>query len=433
MNSKITIFITIIYRLLLDYNYVEQISPFFAYANFTYNYNFQNYLLSWLILIVTLPLFTTFLKNLNLSSSQGGIILYLIRFIPFTSLVAFKDLSITFIEAMFVFWVLLFILLNKFPTINIGFIKVKSNKFILSIFIILSSTVIFISGYYTHFRINLDLLNVYDLRLEARAFNLPLLLQYLWPAASNILPIMMVYFFLKKKTTLFLLIAFIILLNFSINGSKSTLFKMLLCVGLIFINLNNILKWIIYGLPILCGSCILIDYATHSFIVSGFITRRGLFIPTLLDSLYYDYISKTGPVFFDSTTLTKLPFIIGDTYFDYEEMRCNNGLFTDAFTNMGLLGCIIFPLLITILFKLCNPIFKNVNHAISVFSTFLICITLNSSSLTTALLTHGILLLILTCYFMASYNITNHKSNISVSNYNPNKNLTKHIPQSCNL
>lgn len=394
----------IVYKILLDYLYIVHISPYFSYAMLTCDFNWLDTCLSWGICICSLPVVTLFLKNLKLCSSQAAIILYLLRFIPFTSMIAFKDFNMYFVINMLIFWGGLFFVLYKLPNIKIIYIKLENNNILLAILVILCCTILYISGYYAHFRINFDLQNVYELRLEAREFDLPLLFQYLWPAASNVLPIMMVYFLLKKKRWIFIFIGFIILLNFSINGSKSTLFKMLLCLSLIFIRPYNVMKWIILGLPIFCFLTIIVDYMTHSVLFSALVARRVLFIPTLLDSLYYQYISDTTPVFFNAEAATEIAFSLGDMYFQKEEMRCNNGLFTDAFLNLGTLGCVIFPIILGLFFKVCNPILKKVNPAISVFSTLLICTTLGSATFTTSLLTHGLLLLLITCYLMASYN-----------------------------
>ena len=181
---------------------------------------------------------------------------------------------------------------------------------------------------------------------------------------------------------------------------------MLFCLGLLFINPYRILKWIIIGLPILCAISILVDIISNSIIFSAIIARRVLFIPTLLDSLYYDYTNQFGPVFFNSEAVTEMAFNLGDKYFDKEEMRCNNGLFSDAMINLGPVGCIIFPFVFALFFKICNPIFSKINPAISVFSTLLICTTFGSATFTTSIFTHGILFLTVTCYFIACYNVT---------------------------
>lgn len=405
-NKGFFITSVILLRVLLDYVYIQRIAPFFSYANFDYNFEITNYTISWAVLITSFSLILPFLKNINPCSSQAAIILYLIRFVPFTSMIANKGFSIGFIVLMLVFWVIFFLMLKFLPSFKLTYISTKTDKILYGMLAIFSITVLYISGVYAHFRLNFDLFNVYDLRMEARGFELPIILQYLWPASSNILPMILVYYILKKKYYIVLFIGLVILLNFSINGSKSTLFKMLFCISLMFISPKNVLKLIIIGCPLLCLLADIVDSLTDVNLISNFVIRRVLFIPTLLDSLYYEYVNNSHPVFFNSEAVTNMAFDLGDQYFGKEEMRCNNGLFTDAYMNLGTIGCLVFPFLFAILFKLCNSAFKYVNPAISVFATLLICTTLGSATLTTSLFTHGLLLLIATGYIISCYNHT---------------------------
>lgn len=407
MINKIFFSVCIIcLRILVDYTYIREIVPYYSYAGFNYIYNAHNVNLSWVILLGSIIVISPLLGKIGQSSSQAAIILYLIRFVPFTSMLANKGFNFDFVFAYICFWVCFFISLYSMPSVKVRYFHFKSHAFIYSVLIILTVTVIYISGVYAHFRLNFNLLNVYDLREESRHFKLPLILQYLWPAAGNVLPIIMVYYLSQKKRFLYLSIGFIILLNFSINGLKSVLFKMFICLWLSFINPYKIYKWIVIGCPLLCLLIIVVDNLLQSNLLANIITRRVFFIPTLLDSLYYDFINNTHPVFFNSESSSKIAFEIGNISFNKDGMRCNNGLFSDAYMNLGLFGCFVFPMLYTYIFKYCDAAFKYVKPAISVFATLLICTTLGSSILTTSLLTHGLFLLILTCYSMSCYNIS---------------------------
>lgn len=399
-------------RILMDYTYTHEIVPYYSYAGFNYIYNVHNVTLSWVLLLGSIIVIFPLLRKIEQCSSQSAIILYLIRFVPFTSILANKGFDFGFVFAYVCFWICFLISLHFMPSAKIRYINVKSNAFTYSVLIILTLTVIYISGVYAHFRLHFNLLNVYDLREGARQFKLPLILQYLWPAAGNVLPIMMVNYLSQKKRFLYLLIGFIILLNFSINGLKSVLFKMIMCLWLFFINPYKIYKWIVIGCPVLCLLIIIVDNLLQSNLLANIITRRVFFIPTFLDSLYYDFINNTHPIFFNSESSTKIAFEIGNIFFNKDGMRCNNGLFSDAYMNLGLFGCFVFPILYTYIFKYCDAVFKYINPTISVFATLLICTTLGSSILTTSLLTHGLFLLILICYIMSCYNIS-HSTQLS--------------------
>lgn len=268
--------------------------------------------------------------------------------------------------------------------------------------IVLVLVVVYVSGKYAGFRFSIDLSNVYDLRSEARSFVMPLWLLYLWSATSNALPVLLVFFLLKKKWIWVLLIAFVIILNFSINGSKSTLFKMFLCFGLLFIKGTNILKYLVYGILVLGLVSILENFIFDTSFISSVVVRRVLYVPNLLDCFYFDYINQNHPIYYNPTFSSEIAFRIGEKYFANDQMRCNNGLFTDAYMNLGLLGCFIYPAIFTAFLKICESAFKNVNDKVVLYTTLMIVITLGSTTITTSLLTHGLFLLCFVLYCMPS-------------------------------
>ena len=136
-----------------------------------------------------------------------------------------------------------------------------------------------------------------------------------------------------------------------------------------------------------------------STLISTFIVRRVLYIPSLLDSLFYDYIQQIGPLYYQQGDVN-ITFLIGEEYFGREDMMANNGMFSDAFMNLGWIGCLIYPFIYAFYIKICDCAFKGVNRQIIFFSGLLIVTTMGSSVFTTALLTHGILLLCLVVYLL---------------------------------
>ena len=265
--------------------------------------------------------------------------------------------------------------------------------------IVMALVVVYISARYANFRIHLSLDDVYDLRSEARGFNIPIVLLYIWNASSNVLPLMIIYFFSKKYRLLPCILVFIVLLNFSIAGSKSALFKMLICVGLYLFGKREVSKY----LPAIFVAFVLIVIvefvANNSSVLSTMFVRRGLYIPNLLDELYYDYMNSKASFF--SSPQTELTFAIGDEYFSKQSMRCNNGLFTDAYVHFGWFGVVFYPLVYAFMFQTFEKSFVGNNKNLILFSALIIVTTLRSSLLTTSLLTHGLLILILSMMLMS--------------------------------
>lgn len=91
-------------------------------------------------------------------------------------------------------------------------------------------------------------------------------------------------------------------------------------------------------------------------------------------------------------------------------MRANNGLFTDAFMNLGYLGAIIYPFIYALLLKISDKIVNNINDELKIFVAFIIFYLINSTSLSTALITHGILLTIFMVHILTRKHISRKAS-----------------------
>lgn len=388
----------LIYRVCLDVIYIQCIAPFWGYYNLTYEPEPLLAASSWAILVFSSFFVLPFLNKPDSIVSIAGVLFFFIRFVPFTSFIACKAQPVNFVLLECVYWLLIFFLLSKGKNICVPNLT-QSDTLICSLAVVLALIVIFISGRYTHFRLNFNLLNVYELRAEAREFNMPSILFYLWAPASNVLPIILI-FLLKKKNILFaIFISLIIFLNFSINGSKSTLFKLLFCLFLYFFMKKELLSKVPYLFVLLVIATLIEWYFNVTTVISTFVVRRVLYVPSLLDSLFYDYIQQTGPLYYNQGDVN-ITFLIGEKYFGDEDMMANNGMFSDAYMNLGWVGCLIYPFLYAFFFKICDSAFREVNRQIVFFVGLLIVTTIGSSVFTTALLTHGIFLLCLITYLL---------------------------------
>lgn len=395
MNKKIFVVIVIIYRFLLDLIYKFEIAPIFAYANLDDNSTKDSLVMSWILLALLLPFVLWSIdQTRNIFGSMVCMLFFMIRVVPFTSTMLFNPQDTNYIVINVAYWILLFTLLLTLKPKKIGIGNKYGNSNAISIITIISiATVLIVSGVYAHFRIHLSLEDVYELRDEARGYNLPLLLAYLHPATSNVIPILLVYYISKEKKALVYLLIFIGILNFSIAGHKSTLFKILFCVGLYYgknLNLKKILPYCFVGLTaMVLGQFILFN---DNFL-STLIVRRVFYVPNILDTLYYEYINTHGPVYFDTKGLA---FSIGAEYYGSDDMRANNGLFTDAYINLGTIGCFIYPFIIAFFEKTFESITEGKENCIVVFAALIFVTTLGSSLFTTSLLTHGLFFIWLT-------------------------------------
>ena len=404
-KTYVTFLLIILYRILLDYLYFH-ITTEWEYAGFVSNGNFTTTLLSWVIFIALTLAVLPYFKNKNIFYPDLIILLFLMRIVPLTCIIKFIKQPDNFILWESVFWLLLVLLPNIIRIRHVPLLKFssKSNIVLNIALLVFSGVVLFISGYYAQFRFHLSLMDVYELREESSTIEVPSLLGYLWAASTNILPLLFAYYFLKKKKLICFFIAVVIILNFSINGMKSTLFKLILCLVFCFINSESIRKWF-------TPSCILLivtSITEYTFIGISFIhdvlIRRVFLYPSLLDTFYYDYVTKHGLWFYNRTG-TKIQYLIGQEYHNNEE-ACNNGLFSDAYMNLGAIGCIVYPLVLVLFFKICCSAFRGVNKGLALFSALLMSFTIINSEFTTTLLTHGLFLYVVIMYIMSCSSTT---------------------------
>lgn len=390
------------YRVLLDLIYSQQIAPFFSYAHFINEANSSSLIVSWTMLllysIVTYPFYKEH-DDKKFVISMIALLIYLIKLVPLTSLLYFQPQSLSFVVQQLTLWILLFFLMQKGSAIEIGSIK-KTPIAVTLVTIVVSVAVLIVSGVYANFRLHLSLADVYDLRLEARSFNMPTILKYIYSFSSNMIPVCMVYYIIQKRKAMVYLLAFIGLLNFSIAGSKTTLFLILLSLIFYYFKKAEFNKYLVPVFISVVALAALEFISLHSNSISTLLIRRSFFMPNLLDVEYYEYLKNSSPVFFDTSKYTQIQFNIGDVYFGSEDVRANNGFFTDAFINLGSLGCVVYPFIYSILFRALEGACKGLDRCISVFCAFLMVTTLESTFFTTALLTHGLFLMMVTLYFM---------------------------------
>lgn len=394
----------IIYRLLLDYIYLNEITPYFEYWMLYNNGTTHSYIASWIVLSVfTFLVYPGFVKNTTDRTYTRDFFvyfIYLIKLVPFSSLIYFNPQPFLFIISEIVMWgcLFVFLLVDGHP-IKLPFIK-PSNGIINIVAIISCLSVIYVSGKYANFRLHFSLSDLYDLRFEAREFDMPTVLKYLYSAASNIIPICIVYYLVRKKYFIVLPLFFIGFLNFSIAGSKSALFKIVMCIAFIYLKKIDVKRLL---LPLFLGLCAVsvIEYLWFDTIItSTLLVRRSLYIPNLLDTVYYDFMLNKSPFWYDTSNFTQLQFDIGQDYFNDDSMRANNGFFTDAYVNFGYLGCIIYPIILGYVFRMLDGATSGLNKGLIFYSVIIFIATIEGTFITTSLLTHGLFLMIILLYLM---------------------------------
>ena len=403
-RSSVIVGLVVLYRILLDYIYLSVTSVTWDYYGFIINAGRSSFWVSWMVLLALLYLVFPFFQKEAPFYPDILILVFIMRVVPFTTLLRFQDIPGRLTLLFFVFYALLFILaqvlkFKKIPLLRGGKKQTDLLLYLSAFFFI--AIVVFISGFYAKFRLHFSLTDVYDLRQEAREFDIPTILKYLWAPATNVLPLVFVYFAHKRKVVVCLLIFAAILLNFSINGMKSTFFKLLICVAFGFVNIKNFKSYYLPGFVVLLVFTLAEGLLWDLHLLHDILVRRALLVPPLLDTYYYDYITQEGPLFYVRGEM-RIQNIIGEVYFNDPETACNNGLFSDAYMNLGALGCIVYPVIYAFIFRICGSAFRGAEKGLVVFAALIMSYTFEGSELTTGLLTHGLFVFGIIMYLVSS-------------------------------
>lgn len=282
-NRKITLvsytnmyyMLVILFRIFLDISYSTVISKEYLYIGFRNDGNIGYMILSWLALFLMMYIGKPNFENQeNLLSKEIMFWLFLVSYVPFTSTVRFGLFSGTFISWNIIYWLLLMLITRPFKMKqSIRFTGIKSrvinDDHIKIITIISFLIVLYVSGRYTGFRINLNLLNVYSYRNEASGYNLPVLLDYAFSWTKTVNSVLEAYYIRKKKWGWAVACFLIQILNFGIDGSKTTLFLAIFVIVINFLPKFE-LKRLIDGYCLVSYLLLRLAYVFIIFLVISF-------------------------------------------------------------------------------------------------------------------------------------------------------------------
>lgn len=411
-HSKVFAFLAILlYRMLLDFIYWEFISPKYNYVGLIDNFSDESYLISWILLIF----FSCMFFRIQKKKTNGSIVissLILISAVPTTTIVAYFDCGIEFCLLNFLYWfVLCELYLINLPNVKTGIYmkKGRSRIIMLCLFFLFAINILFISIFYTGFHLNLNLYEVYSQREAYRMLNIPTVNAYLFTAGTVVFPLTLGYAISNGNKILGFMATFCQLMSFATDGRKSTLFLLVAVVlGYKLFKMLNGMLLPYYCLMMLCVGILETKIFNTIFLIE-LVIRRLLIVPAYLHYAYYDFFSQMPVDFFKQSIMGKLGFesnydqsihkIIGDLYY-HQGVNANNGLFSDAYFNLGLIGMVLLPFMICIAIKFMDSVTRGLppGNAISliIVSTF----TFLSSSFFTVMLTHGYVIGCMYTYFI---------------------------------
>lgn len=418
----------LLYRCVLDFSYSRIISNIYSYQGFQNNFSLISEFFSLFILLIFSIVVSKIYRNRDKTiSNEILLVLFLMSFVPFTSMLGFGVLQINFVIANIVFWGCLIL----FSTVPLKYSQIKSsiqitlkagkrellNETKIKVLTVLfGMVVLYVSGVYTGFRLNFSLANVYELRETARNFHLPVLISYAFSWTRTVNSIFIAYYMQNRNWGWAILCFGIQLLNFGIDGSKSTLFLAVFAVVINLvpkISLQRLNKWMVLGF---CGTTFICtmfyiffsDSLSNSLMPASLFIRRALYLPVYISTNYFDFFTTYSPDYFRQSFLRlvgfvspyeNIPYMIGERYFG-TVTAANNGLISDAITNMGLAGVILVPGLYAVVLRTLNIVSEGLNARLHLAVVMYIAAELVNTFLFRVLLTHGLIITMFVLYIM---------------------------------
>jgi len=347
----------ICYKVLIDIVYIYTIAPNFI--QFDDNLDFSKYIISYILVLCSFWFIFNIVKNKPERISTFLLyILYLFSYIPTCSLYALSDLPNNFIILFNIYWMLIYLFMYSYSKLKTKKLKTAissgTNKIVLTIlFGVFGVFGVYFSYKYSGFNITFDLLDVYGIRADYKELKIPTLHSLFYYMVSVVIyPLFASYFYINKKWIRFFTVLFLQLLMFSVAGHKFYFF--IIPAGIILFHFYT--KNTVFILPKLLVILILVLSIEFIFLetyigISLFV-RRLLYVPALLDYLYFDFFINNPVIYFtEDKIISRLGFespysktvsqVIGNRYMN--NSNANTGLFGDAIANLGYFSVIIFP------------------------------------------------------------------------------------------
>lgn len=422
----------IAYRLLLDYSYFRVICKHFLYQGFIDNRTSTSLLISWVMLLVVGIVINPILKRESDKISEMCLCsLFLISYVPFTTCVYAGAVTYSCAFWNTIYWCILIAFVTHWskknpkplPKIKMGNLIV-GDKFVLAIGCCSLVLVVYISARYTHFRLNFNMFGVYALRNDVINFNLPTIVSYMFSWSRAINPILLAYCMIKKRLPMAILYFICQMFSFGIDGLKTTFFMPFLTIAVVLFVTPQIMKkmksYLLLGFNAILAFGFIENLLFKTYFIYELFVRRIMFLTNLINNWYFDFFSKHQPDYFRESLLrflgVKSPYAdsggvtmtVGETYSKLGT-NYNNGLFSDAIANLGIIGVFIMPIVVAYVLHMLDRSIEGLDKRLIIAFALYLTIILLSSFLSTALITHGLLVVLLLMTLMRRSSISDIK------------------------
>jgi hypothetical protein len=411
----------IIFRVSLDLVYTKIIcSRFFAYE-FSLNLSLDRIVYSYATVFLT-SLLLCGCVSIKKPSSILIVFLYLFAYVPNMSLYCCMGLPHVYFIYSNIYW---FFILSAYMIVNPRY-KFKMKELTLtgkiatrSVFYIFFFVIVIYAVNYNGLSLTINLNDVYDLRMSSRVNAIGSIMEKILPWAGNVVfPIAIIDSIRKRKPIKTALFVFAEIVAFSINGTKTWLFVMVISVlVIIFVRKEKSFGYIPSVFAGLNLTGYLLNIYWEDYFISNFFIRRVFFSTSLSNWYYIDFFSKNSKLYMTHSALgwiqkfgMELPYgrnissVIGELYFTSADINASSGTIADAYSNFGLIGLVIFPIFIVLVAKILDAVARDVN-IIYIFSVIIsTSIYLLNGNIFSGMVTYGYLFAVVLIYYMKRAN-----------------------------
>ena len=396
-KKYIFIFSSILFKIILEYTYINFVNPIYAYSGFVLDINFIKYFEGWLIYL----LFLSFTPHILEKTSDFIINNLLFAFL--TPLLVFYSLSNAVREHLYIVLggILIIYLFRRGKKIKLPNIKHGHNYAYLLCFLSVVSTSLWLvfSGGLNFF--NLDLLRVYEFRRDVGEVINTGLMGYLNTWAFKVFGPFLLIIFLRSRMYFFTSLVFLLhLFWFGVSSNKSVLFYpfVVLFVFIWFKN-NRGLSIIPISFTLVLSFSYFIFLIFDNNLYGSLFIRRVFFVPSFLTFTYYEFFSNEQFIFWSNSITSKFieypynlnPAKLIGAYLGTDS-HANNSFLSAGYMHAGIVGILFYSIIISLILRLFDSIIYNQKFIWISVAIIIIPIRsmISSADLPTALLTHGV-------------------------------------------
>lgn len=385
-----------------------------TYGGYFCYWNIENVVFATVLFVVMLFLLEkNILQKEDVFSCLVVEFLYIVSFVPF--LVCVMNgyfINFDYVVLNSVFWINLLVSyrLVRIPVkMKRLFCSNENMSYVYGCALFFSCLILFVSYLYTGFRFSFDLADMYELRLDARTWNVPAILQYLLGWSGCFLPVISMVFLIKKKFFLVGMMLFIEILHFALDGQKAVMLGAMLPFLIYLCDKVDIRK-VLIKLFLLCMTlCCVENLWFGSVKLLSVFSMRMMFLPNQIAYNVYDFLLTHPCDFFRGSFLRHFGFEtpypdnffmdIGAIYYKVGD-RANSGLIVDALLNMWIVGIFVLPFLLVVLLKICDVCTFRLDKRLIFLMAILIGEIIVNVPLSIAMMTNGALPLMLLCRYL---------------------------------